>query len=166
MIGWNAPPMKIMVHRIERQGIYDMNYVYKRMREWFDENNYVYTEKENTTNVRDKGVELKLTMIGERNVTDYFKFDIEVKFLVVEMEKVKMKDKTLDRGFLRAFFNVKMHFDYRNIWSKNKLSKLLRFVYNNFIIKKKINDVYSPALKFEADDLFNVMKEALEMYNQ
>jgi len=166
MIDMNASPMKIMFHRIEREGIYDMNHLYKQMKEWFDENNYVYLEKENTTNIRDKGVELKMTMIGERRVTDYFQFYIEVKFLVIEMEKVKVKDKTLDKGKLSAFIKANLIFDYRNIWSKNKFSKLLRFIYNNFIIKKKIDDVYSAALKFESEDLFNVMKEALEMYNQ
>lgn len=166
MIPMNAEPMNVFFHRIEREGIYDMNYLYKRMREWFDENNYIYTEKENTTNIRDKGVEVKMTMMGERKVTDYFKFEIEAKFLVIEMEKVKVKDKTLDKGLLRAFITCKLHFDYRHIWAKNKFSKLLRFIYNNFIVKKKIDDVYSASLKFEAEDLTNVMKDALEMYNQ
>lgn len=166
IVDWDATPMKIMFHRIERDGIYDLNKLYKNMREWFEENNYIYTEKENTTNIRDKGVEQKLRMIGERKVTDYFKFEIDIKFLIIEMQKVKVKDKTLDKGTLSAFIRVNLHFDYRHIWTKNKFSKLLRFIYNNFIIKKKIDNVYSPALKFEADDIFNVMKESLDMYNQ
>jgi len=136
------------------------------MSTWFNENNYIYVEKENTTKEKDKGVEIKLKMNGYRKVTDYFKFEIDVKFLITELQKVKMKDKELDKGILSAFITAKMHFDYRHIWTKNKFSKLLRFIYNNFIIKNKIVDVYSPALKFETDDLFNIMKDALELYNQ
>ncbi len=166
MIKMGQPTMDVFFHRIEMHGIYDMNRLYKQIKSWFEENNYIYTEKENTTNVKDKGTELKMTLSGERKVTDYFKFEIEVKFLVVEMEKVKVKDKTLDRGNLGAFIRAKMYFDYRNLWSKNKFSKLLRFIYDNFIIKKKIDDVYSAALKFEGEDLFNTMKEVLGMYNQ
>lgn len=165
-VNWNADPMKIMFHRIERAGIFDMVHLYKQMREWFADNKYTYTEKENTTKVKDKGIEIKLKMVGEREVTDYFKFEVDVRFLVVEVQKVKMKDKELDKGILSAFIRANLHFDYRHIWAKNKLAKLLRFIYNNFIIKRKIDDVYSPALKFEAEDLSNVMKGALDMYNQ
>lgn len=166
IVDWDAKPMKIMFHRIERTGIFDMGHLYKQMREWFAENNYIYTEKENTTKVKDKGIEIKLKMAGERRVTDYFKFEIDVRFLVIEVQKVKMKDKELDKGILSAFIKANLHFDYRHIWTKNKFAKLLRFIYNNFIIKRKIDDVYSPALKFEAEDLSNVMKDALDMYNQ
>lgn len=166
MIDMNAKPMEIMFHRIEKKGIYDINHLYNQMRSWFKENNYIYTEKENTTNIRDKGVELKMKMWGERKVTEYFKFEIRVRFLIIEMQKVAVKDKTLDRGTVGIFLKANLHFDYHHLWTKTKLSKMLRFIYNNFIIKKKIDDVYSPALKFEAEDLWNVMKDSLEMYNQ
>ncbi len=165
LVGWDQKSDKVSWQRIERFGIYDMNLLYKRIKDWFDENNYIYMEKENTTNVKDKGVELKLTMVGDRKVTDYFKFVVELKFLVVEMQKVKLKDKELDKGHLLMFLRADLHYDYRNIWSKNKFSKLLRFIYNNFIIRKKILDVYSPALKFETDELFNDMKDVMDMYN-
>lgn len=166
MIKIDQTTEKLPLLKIERDGIYDMKHLYKQMKGWFEENNYIYTEKENTTNIKDKGTEIKLAMSGERKVTDYFKFEIEVRFLIVESQKVKVKDKELDKGKMLAFLRPVLYFDYRNIWTKNKFSKLLRFVYNNFIIKKKIDDVYSAALKFEADDLFNTMKDALEMYNQ
>jgi len=165
MIGMNQKDLKIFFHRIERHGIYDLNHLYAQMRAWFGENNYIYNEKENTTKEKDKGVEVKMKMIAERRVTDFFKFEISVNFLIVEMEKVKVKDKLLDKGFMRAFMTAKLYFDYRHIWDKNKFSKLLKFIYNNFIIKPKIDTVYTAALKFEAEDLFNVMKDSLDMYN-
>ncbi len=166
MIDWNPKPEKLPTLKIEKDGIYDLKRLYNHMKEWFEENKYIYTEKENTTNIKDKGTEIKLNMSGERKVTDYFKFEIEVKFLIIESQKVRVKDKDLDKGKMLAFLRPTLYFDYRNIWAKNKLSKLLRFVYNNFIIKKKIDDVYSAALKFEADDLFDTMKDALEMYTK
>ncbi len=166
MIGINQTKESLPLLKIEKDGIYDLKRLYNHMKEWFEENKYVYTEKENTTNVKDKGTEIKLNMSGERKVTDYFKFEIEVKFLIIESQKVRVKDKDLDKGKMLAFLRPTLYFDYRNIWAKNKLSKLLRFVYNNFIIKKKIDDVYSAALKFEADDLFDTMKDALEMYTK
>lgn len=166
MIKLDQTSEKIALLKIERDGIFDMKRLYKQMRDWFEENNYIYMEKENTTNVKDKGTEIKLTMTGERKVTDYFKFEIEAKFLIVETQKVKVKDKELDKGKMIVFVKPIIYFDYRNIWSKNKFSKTLRYIYNNFIIKKKIDDVYSAALKFEADDLLKTMKDAMEMYNQ
>jgi len=152
--------------KLEKDGVYDLKRLYKNMKGWFEENKYVYTEKENTTNIKDKGTEIKLTMSGERMVTDYFKFGIEVKFLIIESHKVRMKDKDLDKGKMLAFIRPTIYFDYRNIWAKNKFSKLLRYIYNNFIIKKQIDDVYSAALKYEADDLLETMKDSLEMYTK
>ncbi|MBM3199367.1 hypothetical protein FJZ53_00400 [Candidatus Woesearchaeota archaeon] len=165
MIGIDAKPMSLPTLRIEKDGVYDMSKMYKRLREWFEENNYKYVEKENTTNKKEKGTEVKLCMIGERMVTDYFKFELEARFLIIELQKVRVKDKDLDKGKLGAFVKATMYYDYKKVWSKNKFSKLLRFIYNNFIIKKKIDDVYSVALKFEQEDLFNSLKEALELYN-
>lgn len=165
LVDMNASPQKVMFHKIEQHGLYDLNRLYSEMKKWFMDNNYIYTEKENTTNVKDKGTEVKMMMSGERKVTDYFKFEIEVKFLIIEMEKVKYKDKLLDRGKLLAFITATMYLDYRHKWAKNKLSKFLRFIYNNFLIRNQIVDVYSSALKFEGDDLFDTMKEVLGMYN-
>ncbi len=166
MIDINASPMPIMFHRIERDGIYDLNKLYQSLKQWFANNGYTYMEKENTTNNKDKGVEFKMTMRGEREVNDYFKFEIEIKFWVIEMSKVQINDKVLDKGKLFTTISAKMLMDYKHIWSKTKFSKLLRYIYNNFLIKHKIDNVYSAALKFEGEDLFNLIKENLGMYNQ
>lgn len=160
----NASPHPLIKQRIEQEGIFDLKELYSAMKAWFIENNYRYIEKENTTNKKDKGVEIKLYMIGERKVTDYFKFEVEARFLIIEVQKVQVKNKTLDKGNLKAVIKGTLHIDYRNIWAHTKFSKLLRYIYNNFIIKGKIENVYQPALKFEADDLMNVMKEKLNMY--
>ena len=45
---------KLPLLKIEKDGIYDLKRLYKHMKEWFEENKYVYTEKENTTNIKDK----------------------------------------------------------------------------------------------------------------
>jgi len=170
MIDWNAKPMGVMNSRIEKLGpdgcIFDLNKIYHDIKDWFAEAKYSFTEKENTTKKKDKGTEIKMTLIGKRSVTDYFQFMIEIKFLIIETEPVKFKNKKLYKGKFRAYFKAALIFDYRYIWAKNKFSKLLRYIYNNFIIFDKIDNVYSAALKFEADDLFNVVKEDLEMYNQ
>jgi len=166
IVDWNASSQRLFMHRMEQEGVFDLKYLYRMMKEWFKDNNYTYIEKENTTNIRDKGAEIKLCMIGERKVTDYFKFEIEVRFLIIRTQQVKVKNKPMYQGDLKAHIKATLHIDYRNMWAKNKFSKTLRYIYNNFLIKNKIENVYQPALKFEGDDLFNVMKECLGMYNQ
>ena len=63
LIEWNQTKMGYPTLKIERKGVFDVNKMYHMVKGWFDENNYIYTEKENTTNKKDKGVEIKMAMM-------------------------------------------------------------------------------------------------------
>ncbi len=158
--------LKIFSNRVIQDGPFDLNMIYKNLKSWFQDHNYVYTEAENTTNFKPKGAEIKLKMKGERLVTDYYKFTININFLILETEKVKIKDKVLDYGKLEAREEVFMELDYRKKFEKSRLAKFIKFLYNNYIIKKEIETEYAGKAYSEGMSAFKTLKETVGLYTE
>lgn len=156
----------IFKNRIVHEGPFDINLIYKVVKDWFSKHKYDYTELENTVNFKPKGAEIKLRMRGERAVTSYYKFTINVNFLILETEKVKIKDKTLDSGWLEMRMDVSLELDYRKRFEKTKFAKFIRFLYNNYIIKDQINSEYGGKAYSEGMNVFETIKGALELYTK
>ncbi len=156
--------LPVFSNRVIQEGPFDINLIYKNLKDWFSLHKYDYTEVENTTNFKPKGVEIKLKMRGEREVTEYYKFVIDVAFLILETEKVKIKDKMLDQGKLEARIAVRLDLDYRRRFEKSKFAKFIRFVYHNYIIKKQIGKEYAGKAYGEGMSLFETLKDSIGLY--
>ncbi|MEM4266816.1 MAG: hypothetical protein QW404_02055 [Candidatus Nanoarchaeia archaeon] len=157
---------KIFSNRIIQEGPFDINLIYKTLREWFERKKYEYTEVENTTNFKPKGAEIKVRMRGEKEVTDYYKFTINVNFLILETEKVKIKDKVLDLGKMEVRIETFMEVDYRKKFQKSRMGKFIRFIYNNYIIKDEIQSVYGGKSYEDGMDLFETLKDTIGLYTK
>ncbi len=161
----NTYTLKIFYQKLWVDGVFDLNNVIKEVRDWFAENNYLQPkETENTTKVRGQGIETILKFKAEREVTEYIKFLIMIDGRTIETEKVKMDGKTLDKG--KAEFKVEtwIELDYKNKWKKRALGRIFMYIYNNFIIKDKLDGVYDAKLYNEGFDLFNTIKRVLNLY--
>lgn len=154
----------VFSNRVVQDGTFDINLIYKKLKGWFEDHNYAYSELENTTNLKPKGAEIKIKMRGERLVTDYYKFTLTIAFLIVETEKVKVKDKVLDRGKLEARMDIKLDLDYTKRFGKSKFGKFIRFIYNNYLIKEEIQSEYMGKAYEEATTFLDLLKESMEMY--
>lgn len=158
--------IKIFSNRAIQDGPFDINLIYQNLKEWFLSHKYDYSELENTTNFKPKGAEVKLKMRGEREVTDYYKFTINIAFLIIGTEKVKIKDKVLDLGKMEARMDVTLELDYRKKFEKNRLGKFIRFLYNNYIIKRQIETEYAGKAYEEGMSLFELLKETIGLYTE
>ncbi len=156
--------LTIFTNRVIQEGPFDINLIYKNLKDWFGQHQYGYTELENTVNFKPKGAEIKLKMKGEREVTEYYKFTIEVAFLILETEKVKIKDKMLDQGKLEARITVRVDLDYKRRFEKSKFAKFIRFVYHNYIIKKQIGEEYCGKAYGEGMSFFETLKDSIGLY--
>jgi hypothetical protein len=144
--------------RIWYKGAVDVDKLWKDMKKWFDRYKYDFWEKDHTLKDLDKGMELVSHWIAEREVNDYIKFVIEVKFLLERLRKVDNKME----GFHKITFFAYLNLDYRNKWQKNSLYKFLFHLYNNYIIKRKIEDDYEGRLYSELTELHNMFKNKLK----
>jgi len=133
---------------IKYQGEFDLEKLYKSCKDWFNSKEYDFTEKEHTEKEKNYGNELLIKFIGEREVDDYVKFEIETFFFILEIKK-KGKRETAK---VKINVEAKRILDYKDKWQGNAFNKFLFFVYNNYIIKNKIEKVYE-------DKLFNELME-------
>lgn len=144
---------------VKYRGEFNLDRLYKECKAWFNAKKYEFTEKEHTEKERPQGNELNIRFISEREVDDYVKFYIETYFFILEINR--------KGGITNA--NVKINIqawvmlDYKNKWQKNAFSKFLFFLYNNYIIKKRIIDVYEDKLFGEMTEYHNLIKSYLNL---
>ncbi len=158
---WIMPKTGI---KIQQKGIYEIKDLLKTIQDYFQERRYIFQLSESQSKAKDKGYEVIVSIKSEREIDDYARFHIEIYMLIIEMEKVKVKNKALDRGNMDINFKAYVFLDYKNRWNKNFLSRFLNILYNNFIIKEKIKTEYERNLYIDLTNLHNLVKEKLGLY--
>ena len=144
--------------RIKKTGFFKFESLYKDMKEWFDEHEYFFHEKEHAEKDLPQGREVLMKWIAEREIDDYTKFKIEIHFFIERLMKINDKYK----GELRITYFAHVELDYKNNWQKNPFTKFLFFIYNNYIIKAKILVNYEPKIKADVEAVRQILKEHLE----
>ncbi len=144
--------------QIRYEGVFDLDRLYKESKDWFSDNDYDFQEKEYTDKVKDKGHEIVFKFIGEKEVTDYFKFNINAEFNLTEVNS--MSD-NLVKGKVEIFLKADLELDYRNKWQHTKFLEFLFKIYNNYIIKERIHD-YADKLEEEVIELQDLIRDILD----
>ena len=145
--------------RINYSGTFDFPEVRDSIKDWFKDKRYILTEKEYIFKEAKYGREVEIEWNGFRKVDEYAKFHVDVIFKIKEMKKVGSKDKGLTD--LRVIGYIEL--DYKEKFD-GFFTKFLGHVYNNFIIKEKIQDRYEPKLREETEEIRNIIKEVLELH--
>lgn len=158
---WIMSPTGI---KIQQKGIYDLKDLLKTIQTFFEEKRYTFQLSETQDKAKDKGYELIIGLKSDRDVDDYVRFHIDIHMLIIEMEKVKVKNKNLDRGNMDINFKAYLYLDYKNRWNKNFMSRFLNLIYNNYIIKIKIKTEYEAKLYIDLIELHNLVKDRLGLY--
>lgn len=116
-------------------GVFDLDRLYSEIKNWFGENEYDFYEKAHTDKSKPKGKELKYTFLGEREVTDYFKYNITVQFFIQEVNPVSGN---LVHGKAKVTISGVLEMDHHNKWQRSAFSDFLFRIYNNHIIRRDI----------------------------
>ena len=145
---------------IKYNGSFDLDKLYKDIKAWFDNNSYDFDEKEYKEKRQAHGDEILIEFICERKIDDYIRFNLRIKFLMLNVKKLS---KGHYIGNFRANIAAFIEFDYNNEWQYNPIKKILFFIYNNFIIKNKIESVYEDKLYNDVLSFEKLIKEHLEM---
>lgn len=147
--------------RLKKKGTFDLNKLYKEMRDWFSENDYDFQEKENAKKETDKGQQIIIKWEADRKIDEYAQFKIKVNFLMEEIEEVRKDNKKLNEGTVEIKFWADVILDYTNKWEKKPFGKFLFNMYNNYVIKSKIENVYEEKLDRELNELVEIAKNNL-----
>jgi len=146
--------------QIREKGIFNLEKLYDEMKIWIEKNKYQFNEKEHTEKSIDKGKEIVLEWVGEREITDYLQYKINIKFHFKEINKVS---EGLVKGFAKITFNANVVSDYENKFGKSAFSNWLSKLYQEYLLKSEI-ERHKDKLQKEINDLHNITKEVLDFH--
>ena len=152
---------------IKKHGIFDMDKLYKFVYAWLDDRKYFFHEKLYKHKPGFiKGNEVELEIESFRKVTGYVKYNIDITFHlwdVVDVDVIKHgKKQKMSQARMDITLNGYITTDYEENWEKKKLYKIMNDIYEKYIIKRKIEDIWMIELYKEAYDLHEKIKAIAE----
>lgn len=152
----------IFKQKIKKTGIFDLNKVVKEIKGFLGNYKYNFAEKQNIAKEKDKGVEIIMEIAAEREIDDFYMYKMSVDIFAMKLNKVVVNDKKMDKGDLEIIFAVKLVLDHKNKFH-GKIGNFLFKMYQEYLIKDKINKVHGAKLYMEGMHLFEVIKNNLDL---
>ncbi|OIO40258.1 hypothetical protein AUJ10_03725 [Candidatus Pacearchaeota archaeon CG1_02_31_27] len=130
--------------KVKYGGIFDFKDAYTFLSNWFIDEDYVLEEEKYTEKVGESGKYVEVKWNAWKKISDYFKFEIKVKWEIfnmttVEIEKGGKKIK-LNKGGNEVDFKGYLVRDWENKWETTPWKKFMRSVYDRFIIRARLED--------------------------
>ncbi len=160
---------KIFRGKIKQKGIFNFKDFYQFLYSYLMDENYDVFETKYTEKIEGdiKNVEIKWT--ATREISDYFKNEITLHWIILGMKKVKVKKEgkeiTMDSGTPEIKFEAYLQKDWENRWENNAFWKFLRGLYDRYIIKTRISD-YEIKLFEEVNEVISQTKSFLAIEGQ
>ncbi len=146
--------------QIRETGVFDLPKLYSNMKEWVSDHKYDFNEKEHTEKHGDKGKEIILVWELDREITDYLKYNLEVNFLLKNINHASEK---LVNGFAKITFKASVISNYKNKFGNSAFSNWLFKIYEKYLLKSEI-EKNQDKLQGELNDLFDCAKQVLEFH--
>jgi len=135
---------RVFSGKLKQKGIFNFKDLYEFLYDYLMDENYDVFEDKYVEKIEGdaKNVEIKWTAIKE--VSDYFRYEITLYWLINGMKKVKVKKETreitMDSGTIEIKFEASIVKDYENRWEANAFLKFLRGIYDRYIIKTRVDE--------------------------
>lgn len=146
---------------ITHDGLFDMDGFYEKVKAWYFRRKYDYTEKEIQMKHKAQGIEFVFTFLGDREIDEYMKFHIDFRVFSIRTRKVKEGYV----GWIKINIMAYVELDWKNQWQKTPWKRFLFRVYNNFIIKDRIQRTWEGKLYGELLEVIGIAKSCLKAYH-
>jgi len=150
--------------KIKHDGIFDFKEVYRYLYTLLVDEQYDLEERVYTEKATQKGKEIEIAWIAKRKISDYFRFQIKVNWLILGMTDVEVtKDGQklkMNKGSLELKFSCYLEKDYEHRWEGSAFFKFLRGLYDNYIVRSRISE-YELKVMAEMDDIIEQIKAFL-----
>ena len=146
---------------ISHDGFIDMDGIYDGLKEWYGKKKYDYFEKEVQIKNKSQGKEIVFSLMGEREIDEYFKFHVDFRMYAIRCNKVKDGY----AGWVRISVFAWVELDWKGKWQKTPFHRLLFYLYNNFVIKDRIQRFYEGKLYREMLEAIAIVKSKLKAYD-
>jgi hypothetical protein len=150
---------KILAEKVKHSGIFSFSELYEYLYDWFSDESYKVREKKYTEKILGDSKTIEIEWENERKISDYFKFQIKLTWLITGLKKVEVKKEdqkvTMNSGTVEIKFSAMLIKDYESRWENQPFWKFLRGVYDRYIIRTRI-DYYEDRVE---DDLREIVAQ-------
>ncbi|MBP7708692.1 hypothetical protein KA107_03325 [Candidatus Pacearchaeota archaeon] len=151
---------------LKHKGYFNYSDLYTYCYNWLKDNRYGVSEDEYVEKIAGNGKEINITWVAKRKVTDYMREIITIKWKILgltdaEVEINGKKEKT-NKGDLGLKVAAEMERDYDAQWEKKPFWKIMRGVYDKYIIKTTA-DEYEDKLTGKGQSFVEEVKAYLNL---
>jgi hypothetical protein len=143
------------------KGTFDHKRLVRAIQDWFTENRYKF----HASKYKLKADEAEYEAKGEREVTEYVRYVINSHIWIRELKEVEViKDgekKKMDEGSIQLELGGELVFDWSKRFRGNKLVQWLHDIYQKYIIRQTVKDVWEDDLLLKQTELLAVIKDVL-----
>jgi hypothetical protein len=151
------------MQHIRYKGVLDFTGCWKVIMDWFESKGFEVQEDKAKRNMRVFGEELETVMTGWRNVTDYYRFRIQVYQKYWDAQPVDVVKNGEKKRLLKAriFFRIggELVLDYSDRYETSRMTKALGNFMNKYVLKWQYDVIYGDQLMYKVYELANVIKE-------
>lgn len=148
-------------------GVFDVKEIYKHAHDWFKWKQYDVTEQKYKEKILSNGREIKIDWVCERDIDEYTRYRIEVKWQMFSINDVKIKhegkDIKVQSGEMDIFVSAYLVLDYEDRWEQSVTLKFLKSFFEKYLYAATMERVKRQLWR-ESWDYYNEMKAYLNLY--
>jgi len=128
--------------KIRQKGIFNFRDFYNFAYDLLREEGYRIQEKNYTEGIKGDSKKTEIRWIALKKVSDYFRYMIQVDWLVLDMKNVEVqkegKKVKMNSGDAELRIKGILTKDYEHKWEDNPFFKILRGIYDRYIIRSRV----------------------------
>ncbi|MBU4070358.1 MAG: hypothetical protein KJ646_05220 [Nanoarchaeota archaeon] len=153
--------------QIKYVGVFSLKDYYQFCYDWLTEQiSLTLVEKKYGEKLNKDAKDIDIEWTASRKVTDYFKFELEIKYKIIALKNVEIvqnnaKIKT-NQGEVKLMLKGNLIRDYDGKFEKDSFRKFLRSIYEKWIIASRVEQ-FEDNLAGECDEFLNQAKAFLDL---
>ncbi|MEK6913143.1 MAG: hypothetical protein AABW47_00540 [Nanoarchaeota archaeon] len=158
---------KLFSNKLKYDGIFHFEKFYNFLYKWIsEETGLMILEKKYKEKLSGDSKNLEIEWVGTKEITDYFKFEMEVAFLVIGLTNIEItegnkKIKT-NKGSVEITIKGNLLRDYKGKFEKTAFEKFLRGIYEKMVIYARVDQMQEKIIK-DSDEVLGQAKAYLDL---
>jgi hypothetical protein len=153
--------------RIQYDGLFDLNELYKHAYNWFNWRKFDIAEKKYSEKAKATGKEVTIEWDVTKSIDEYSGFEIKVKWELKGVQDVDVKKDSgtakMQKGEVNVWISANLKTDRQDYWTQNVMQSFLRSFYDKYLYRSTFERLKGELWK-TGWDFFNEMKSFLNLY--
>jgi hypothetical protein len=153
--------------KVKYTGLFQFPDFYRFCYEWLtEETGLTIAEEAYVEKIKGDSKDIDIVWSGSKKVTDYFKYNVKVKFRIIAMTNVEVTQDGVKQKLNKANVEVKMSStlirDYQGKFEVSGFQKFLRAIYEKWVIPARVSQ-YEDKLAGDSDEFLSQIKSYLDL---